>query len=312
MEIEYLQEFVAVVDAGSISKAAVKLNLTQPALSRHMQALERTFGFELFSQRSPRVAPSPLGLLFYRDVQRLLIDYDELVENVGGYRKTRPMRLVVRHYTGHRPLDDALFMVRPRLAMALPNLDLVVGEIGTDSPIEAVREGVADVGLMILDRTADLPGLTRTVLFSEPLVLVVGKGHQLAEAERLSLRDIGDGITWLPKSPGIDHAYVTVRRVFSEVGATPTFTPIPWRDLGTFLQDATALKGGGFTLLKSQARHSLPIGAMRDLAVIEFAEQPTFDVCALTRTDDPNPAVAEFLTAMQAALDEMAVQAYWE
>src|SRR6202007_3020265 len=82
MELRHLRYFVAVAEASNFSKAAAKLRVAQPALSRQVQALEDEIGVDLF-KRSPRgVTLTAEGKLFLEEARKLMANAEESVNKV--------------------------------------------------------------------------------------------------------------------------------------------------------------------------------------------------------------------------------------
>ena len=80
MELRHLRSFVAVADAGSVSRAAKRLHITQPALSRQIQDLEREFACRLFDRIGRRIALTRDGEDILERTRRLLADAEGLGE----------------------------------------------------------------------------------------------------------------------------------------------------------------------------------------------------------------------------------------
>jgi LysR family transcriptional regulator, cyn operon transcriptional activator len=87
MELRHLRYFTAVADAGSVSRAARHLHVTQPALSRQIQDLEREFACRLFDRIGRRIALTKDGEEILDQTRRLLTDIEALRERaraLGG------------------------------------------------------------------------------------------------------------------------------------------------------------------------------------------------------------------------------------
>jgi DNA-binding transcriptional LysR family regulator len=74
MELRSLRYFIAILEAGSLSRAAASLYVAQPALSAQIKKLETELGTQLFERTHAGVTPTPAGLQLYQDAQRLLSD----------------------------------------------------------------------------------------------------------------------------------------------------------------------------------------------------------------------------------------------
>lgn len=84
MSLTYIQSFVAVAEEGHVGRAARKLHLTQPPLSRHILALEDELGTRLF-ERTPRgMTLLPAGEVFLSHARRILAEVDIAIERTKG------------------------------------------------------------------------------------------------------------------------------------------------------------------------------------------------------------------------------------
>src|ERR687897_2516704 len=101
MNIADMQALVAVVETGSLAHAAVKLHLTQPAVTRRIQRLEETLGLRLLDRDSKPARPTPDGRAAYTECVRVLAAADGL-KAVAGRRPDGDamLRLGVSHGAG--------------------------------------------------------------------------------------------------------------------------------------------------------------------------------------------------------------------
>lgn len=89
LELRTLRSFVAVVDAGSLSRAAASLYVAQPALTAQIKKLEAELGAQLLERSHAGVTPTPVGLQLYQDARRLRVH----ARLVGGRATRRATRL---------------------------------------------------------------------------------------------------------------------------------------------------------------------------------------------------------------------------
>lgn len=87
MDLRNLRAFVAIADAGGVHRAAARVNLSQPALSRQIRALESELGIPLFDRIGRRVQLTSEGEDLLRRSRRLLSEADSLVERAGALKK---------------------------------------------------------------------------------------------------------------------------------------------------------------------------------------------------------------------------------
>ncbi|MDE3132151.1 MAG: LysR family transcriptional regulator, partial [Acidobacteriota bacterium] len=209
-----LRAAVEVARAGSFTRAAEALGLTQAAVSQHVAALERRLGAPLFDRVKRRVVPSAAGLAFLERAQRALAELEDgavavesLLRGEGGTLRVASLQSVAGR-------------LLPRVALAFrelhPRVDLKIREGEDDDVARWLAEGTADVGFVegtVPDLDADV-----TPLFTEDFQLAVNPTHRLARRRRVSLREIA-------QEPfaysGDAHCSTIQTRAFSALGVNP-------------------------------------------------------------------------------------------
>ncbi len=147
MELRTLRYFLAVLEAGSLSRAAGALYIAQPALTAQMKKLEDELGAQLFERSHTGVTPTPAGLQLYEDARRLLSDADALRERMrrlpkgpeGSVTVALPF-LLASLLAG--PLLTRLKQTYPRIRVfVLDDLSLVVRQ--------AMLDHRAEIGVLV-------------------------------------------------------------------------------------------------------------------------------------------------------------------
>ena len=173
LEIRHLRYFLAVAEAGSFSRAADRLGISQPAISQQMRDLEAGLRVSLFQRRGKRILLTAAGLIFQEHARAILRQLENFLDDLG--RDSVQLRGAL--HLGIVPwLDVALV---PQLlglfAARHPNVNLTVTEISSDDIETALEEGRLDVGLGFLTRHS--PNLTYERLSSDEYALIVPQGH---------------------------------------------------------------------------------------------------------------------------------------
>ncbi|MEU0843661.1 LysR family transcriptional regulator [Streptomyces sp. NPDC005962] len=234
LETRELDYFVAVAEELHFGKAAERLGMAQPPLSRAISRLERRMGVRLLERTSRRVALTDAGAVFLGESRRLLDSLDAAVRRTR--RMEQPGRLVMA--------------VRPGTASGLI-ADLVRSfEVGghdvvfTHDLLAALRDGTADIALLCLG-SDDLTGLRTADLTEEAPFALVPRDHPLARRTMVTVADLGQDANFAPECPpvGLDEIVdrvvlgrlVTVvgsgaaERISSEVAAVPVSDLLPTR-----------------------------------------------------------------------------------
>jgi DNA-binding transcriptional LysR family regulator len=189
MRLRYLQALRAVMETGTVTEAAARLQLTQPQISRLIGNLEDELGFQVFSRHKRRLVPTREGQQFYREATRILTGFDEISNIIRDIRrKDEPrVRIVAQSFL-------ATTLMPPALATFLrdePKLRYVL-DVGSRADIESWFAGQSiDLGV------AALPVGHERLVRSQPFaaataVVVLPRGHRLARKPVLDAHDIAD------------------------------------------------------------------------------------------------------------------------
>lgn len=216
MELRHLRYFVAVVEEQSFTKAAEKLYIAQPPLSRQIQKLESELGISLFERGSRPLKTTEAGQFFYQHAVKLLSNAEEvksMTKRIGLIEKTVTMGFVGSLLYGLLP--KIVYMFRQQQ----PHLKIELVEMSTKDQIQALKEGRIDVGFGRL-RISD-PAVRRVLLREEPLMLAVHISHPLADSKGTYFADIEDENLFLYPSHPKPNFSTQVRHLFSEHGLDP-------------------------------------------------------------------------------------------
>lgn len=201
MELHQLAYAVAITDDGSFTKAAKRLHVAQPSLSRAVRLLEHELGVVLFHRASgqPLVELTPEGAALLPFLHRVLADVEDTTAEARALTGLATGRLVI----GATP------SLTTRLLPAIlagyrddfPDVDLALVEAGSRDLTSHITDGGVDLALVVLP--IDNPRVTTEPLFDDPLVLAVGHDHILAKRKRVQLRAL-DGLPLVAFPAGYD------------------------------------------------------------------------------------------------------------
>jgi len=188
--LDQVRCFVAVAEELHFGRAAERLSMTQPPLSRQVQKLEHAVGVALLERDNRHVELTTAGAVFLAEARRLLTSADAapaLARRIAAGR-AGVLRLGFTAATGFSLLGTLV----QEIAEVMPDVDLDLQELVTVEQLEAIRRGELDLALG--RPPFDDPRLDSRLLLSEDLVLVVPEGHPLATLRRpvrtADLRDV--------------------------------------------------------------------------------------------------------------------------
>ena len=173
LEIRHLRYFLAVAEAGSFSRAADRLGISQPSVSQQIRDLETALRVPLFQRRGKRILLTPRGFIFQEHacaiLRQLETSLQELNSQPGQLRGTLHLGVIPVLNVPIVPNLLGLF------AADHPGISITVEEISSTEIETALEEGRMDIGLGFVTRHS--PNLRYERLSSDEFALIVSKGH---------------------------------------------------------------------------------------------------------------------------------------
>ncbi|MDQ1289441.1 MAG: hypothetical protein QG622_3007 [Actinomycetota bacterium] len=265
LSLDHVRSFVIVAEEKHFGRAAQRLRMTQPPLSRHVQRLERDVGARLLDRTSHGVELTDAGRAFLPDARRLLALAEAAVRTTRRAAAGGAGELAV----GFTPLSGlhALGPVLDRVENARPGVRLSLHELPSATQLDLLRSGVLDLGLV--HPPTDRPVLESLVVGREQLLLAVPSGHRLAGETPLDVgRIAGERLLALDPDAArhlarvIDGVLGPVRRTVSDrVGTVHTMLALVRAGRGLAVVPASAAGLGlrGVRLRPLVTRPVLPV-----------------------------------------------------
>ncbi len=186
LEIRHLRYFLAVAEAGSFSRAADRLGISQPNVSQQMRDLEAALRVALFQRRGKRILLTSAGLIFQEHARAILHQIENFLEELN----TEPGQMRGALHLGVVPILNVALM--PQLlgmfASGHPGISLNIEEISSTEIETALEEGRMDVGLGFLTRHS--PNLRYERLCNDEFALIVAQGHPWAKRRVIHLSEL--------------------------------------------------------------------------------------------------------------------------
>lgn len=265
MNLAYLEAFVAVAETGSINRAALRLGLTQPAITRRVQNFEAIMGGAALLDRSAKPPVlTPGGRQALEHCRRVLSAVTELQGASQGAKPAGELRIGIAHSLAEivlaSPLDD--------LRRRFPELRLHVSSDWTARLVEEVRNGGLDCAVALTTNHHRIAsGVTAAFLGSERVVVVAARHAKLSGVgkHRLRLRDLAEQVWVLnPSECGYRAA---LQRAFDRQKATlRVAAEVPGYDL----QLSLIGRGVGLGLVPRRRFDSSP--QRRSLRIVNVAD----------------------------------------
>jgi DNA-binding transcriptional LysR family regulator len=198
MELRHLRYFVAVADEKNFTRAAERLHIAQPPLSRQVQQLEEELGVLLIEKGSRPLRLTEAGKFFHAHAQELLdkaADLKAMTQRVGKIDRKFAIGFVASTLYGLLPEIVRRFRNR------FESVEISFHEMTTMEQLRALKEGRIDVGFGRLK--SEDPAIRRILLREEALIVALPVGHRLSMTEEpLKLSDVvQETLLVYPKAP---------------------------------------------------------------------------------------------------------------
>jgi LysR family hydrogen peroxide-inducible transcriptional activator len=186
MNLRDLQYLVALAETRHFGRAAERCHVSQPTLSAQVRKLEDSLGVALVERRPRRLALTAAGEAVVERARRMLQDADDIRALARASQDPLSGQLKVGLIPTLGPY--LLPRIAPKLARALPKLQLMLHEYQTAPLVDRVVKGELDLAILALP--ADTKGLQTRSLFGESFLIAMPEKHRLATRRRLKASDL--------------------------------------------------------------------------------------------------------------------------
>src|SRR5262249_3144292 len=186
MEMHQLRYFLAIAETGNFTRAAEQCHVSQPSLSQQIIKLEEEVGHKLFDRMGRRVQLTDAGRLLLEHARAVLTTVENATRQLRETRGQGFGRLAI----GVIPTIATYLLPRALASFvrANPHVELIIQEDYTARIVDGLGTGELDIAIAALPIDDD--NLVVEVLGTEPLLLVLPKGHPLTGKRRVMLSDI--------------------------------------------------------------------------------------------------------------------------
>lgn len=181
-----LESFMAVAEELSFTRAAARLRLAQPPLSRHVRSLESRLGLRLLERTNRTVSLTMAGRAFYGEVREPLLS----LQRASTSAKRAASGVVARLELGFVSslLGPELTELFRSFRVSHPEIQLMLQDRTSAEQSRAISEGRLDGGFVGVTPRPPVPGLTLVPWRREPLALFVPREHRFAAQGRIGLK----------------------------------------------------------------------------------------------------------------------------
>ena len=184
MELRHIRYFLTVVEEGSFTKAADKLCIAQPPLSRQIRDLEEELGTQLFERKARGLSLTESGERFLLYASRIRQLADQSFEDIKEMNEGLTGTLYLATIEGHAPSLFAGWIAEFKKRFPLVEYELWNGN--TDDVVKRVQSGLSDIA--VITSPYDEEGLDGRIIYREPWVALIPASHPLAHEKGDSVR----------------------------------------------------------------------------------------------------------------------------
>jgi len=289
LDLRRLRYFVVVASERNFTRAAERLHIAQPALSRQVRQLENELGVELLHRTTHSVELTAAGQELLERGARVLDDADALWRTMRGFGSGTVGRVVVAYGTS-AGYDTAPRLLRA-IAERLPELDIATRVLGVGEIVAGIGDGSVDVG--VVRCPSSQTGVATWLLRREAQGVLVRADHRLAGADAVPLSDLAEPVLLHPREANPGH-YDAIVELIGDA-------PVELRDVSFDLAQAPVADGRAVAIVGESTRVGLAAG----LAWVPLEPPVALPVELLARSGDRPPAVDRLLAAAEAVADEL-------
>lgn len=295
MELRHLRYFVGAAEEQHFGRAAERLHLAQPALSRQIQDLEKEMGFLLFDRLSRGVRLSEAGKVFLNDARRILQDVEEAKRRAEriALGNAGTLRIgIATAVSWHGLVMDSFREFRRRQ----PDVELELEHLLSVHQVEAILSGRLDAGF-VASLTPWPKDLAHWEFAQDRMLLAVPKGHPLTKQEGIRLRDLRDlPFVWFPRWVN-PVTYDRMMRACARGGLSAPRIVQEATDRDTNL--GLVQCGIGIAWMTESTRWHCPRGIVL-LPVVDMNVRLPFNL--IWKKDSSSPVLQKFVTQVEAGM----------
>lgn len=186
--IDRIRALITIIDEGSVNRAAVRMRITQPALSRQMQALENEIGGKLLERETSGVKPTGLGHALMKSLKPFVDGYDRAMADLRRQARGERSELRIGYLGSAAP--SVLTPALARLRKTHPDLKLKLHDLSPREQIDALTAGEIDIALIGQEGVVAAKEFHSAKLRSLQVCVAVSDTDPLASRKSVALKDL--------------------------------------------------------------------------------------------------------------------------
>lgn len=287
MDLRHLKYFIAVAEEQNIGRAATRLHISQPPLTRQIQQMEDELGVRLLTRTPRGVELTQAGALFLEEARNIRAIVEQATERTQRAGKGKLGRLDVGIF------GTAILDAIPKLLLAFrrayPEVKIVLHTMNKGEQIEALRQRRITVGFNRM--LAPLPDIETKLVATENLLLAVSHSHPLAALSSVSFPALSEHPLVLFPTGARPNFIDKVMTLCHEAGFEPQIS----HEVGDAITGVALAAGGFGACLVPESATSLALPGVVYKPLTGLPPNSTVDLSCIYRRDDRAPILQAFL-----------------
>lgn len=291
MDLRKLRYFIHVAEEGHIGRAAMKLNISQPPLTRQIHQLEDELGVTLFERTPKGMELTDAGHMFLVEAKNIFTLVEQATERTQRAGQGMLGRIDVAIFgTG---ILDIIPKVLLKYRQQYPDVKVVLHTMDKAEQIEALRQRRISVGFNRL--LSPLPDIASEQLVTEKLVLAVHDNLLLPKDKPFDFKELKNYPMILFPAHGRPNFIDKVQRLCQEAG----FSPIVSQEVSDAVTGVALVSGGLGVCLVPECATNLKLPGVSYLPLSNQPEEASVDLSCIYMADDTSPILQGFLNVVR-------------
>jgi DNA-binding transcriptional LysR family regulator len=290
MDFRALHNFTVVAEELHFGRAAKRLNIVQPALSRQIQKLEQYLQLQLFQRTNRQVKLTSAGAVFLEESRVLLVSLDAAIASARRAAEGKTGWISIG-FIGATTLG-----LLPRIMQSFrkqsPEVELTLSDLSTFEQLSRLHQKRIHIGFVRGPVPPDCPDLKFETIAREPLALAIPKNHKLAKNTRVQVTSLEDVPFILYPRDLMSPWEILLRNICRKAGFVPN---IVQRAIQVQTAIVLVSAGIGVTLVPSSVENF----PQKGVVYRRLNETTVAELLVAYRADETSPAVHNFLDAMR-------------
>ena len=295
MDLRHVKNFIAVAEELNIGRAALRLYISQPHLTRQIQQLEEELDVELLVRTSKGVELTQAGELFLEEARNIRSLMEQGIERTKRASQGKLGRIDIGIF------GTAILQAIPEILRQFretnPDVKVVLHPMTKDGQVEALRQKRISLGFHRMPHL--LPDIENLLIVKEKLYLAINSDHILSQQESVSFMELAKYPLVLVSTESRPNFVDRIVALCRDMGFVPQISQV----VGDILSGVALTAGGfGFTVIPESATNLNLSGVV--YRRFNDADAATVDLSCIYRKDDTSALVRAFLDAIRTFMEQ--------